>query len=104
MSVSRILFWVDSKIVLCYIRNSTRRFKPFMTNRLVLIHELTSVEDWHHVSGVDNPADVVSCGSSPDVSDKEMWFHGPPFLRLYKSDQSVVESPITLLNSDDHES
>ena len=74
-----------------------------MANRLGLIHELTAVEDWHHVSGVDNPADIVSRGSSPDVLDKKMWLQGPSFLRQYKSDWSVVESPITPLNPDDHE-
>ena len=103
VSVSRVVFWVDSMIVLSYIRNSTRRFKPFVANRLGLIHELTAVEDWHHVSGVDNPADIVSRGSSPDVLDKKMWLQGPSFLRQYKSDWSVVESPITPLNPDDHE-
>ena len=103
VSVSFVVFWVDSMIVLPYIRNSTRRFKPFVANRLGLIHELTAVEDWHHVSGVDNPADIVSRGSSPDVLDKEMWLQGPSFLRQYKSDWSVVESPITPLNPDDHE-
>ena len=84
--VSRIVFWVDCMIVLFYIRNSTCRFKPFVANRLGLIHELTAIEDWHHVSGVDNPTDIVSCGSSPDVLDKEMWLQGPSFLRQYKSD------------------
>ena len=48
-----------------------------------LIHELTAVEEWHHVSGVDNPADIVSRGCSPDVLNKEMWLHGPSFLRQY---------------------
>ena len=52
---------------------------------------------------MDNPADIVSRDSSPDVLDKEMWLHGPSFLRQYKSDWSVVESPITPLNPDDHE-
>ena len=103
VSVSYVVFWVDSMIVLPYIRNSARRFKPFVANRLGLIHELTAVEDWHHVSGVDNPADIVSRGSSPDVLDKEMWLQGPSFLRQYKSDWSVVESPIAPLNPDDHE-
>ena len=103
VSVSRVAFWVDCMIVLFYIKNSTCRSKPFVANRLGLIHELTAVEDWHHVSGVDNPADIVSRGSSPDVRDKEMWLHGPSFLRQYKSDWSVVESPITPLNPDDHE-
>ena len=103
VSVSRVVFWVDCMIVLFYIRNSTCRFKPFVANRLGLIHELTSIEDWHHVSGVDNPTGIASCGSSPDVRDKEMWLRGLSLLSQYKSDWSVVASPITPLNPDDHE-
>ena len=35
-------YWTDSQVVLCYIRNQTKRFKIFVANRLSKIHEGSS--------------------------------------------------------------
>ena len=37
-------FWTDSKVVLGYIRNNTRRFKTFVANRIHQIKENTHAE------------------------------------------------------------
>lgn len=42
-------FWTDSMIVIGYIRNTTKRFKTFVGNRLAMIHEVSSPTDWRHV-------------------------------------------------------
>ncbi|CAM1312605.1 Uncharacterised protein r2_g2307 [Pycnogonum litorale] len=55
-------FWTDSMITLQYIRNTTRRFQPFVSNRLTEIHERTSINQWKHVPGTLNPADDGSRG------------------------------------------
>ena len=101
--ISSMYYWSDSMIVLCYIRNSTRRFKPFVANRLSTIHRLTAVVDWHHVCGSDNPADIVSRGCSPEGLDKVLWLDGPQFLKKYKSDWSMSEPPTCSLNQSDVE-
>ena len=66
IEVSGTYYWTDSTIVLCYIRNKSKRFKPFVANRLQIIHELTDVNNWSHVAGKENPADIASRGSTPN--------------------------------------
>ena len=103
ISISRCNYWVDSMIVLSYIRNTSRRFKVFVANRLSDIHSLSDIVDWCHISGINNPADIVSRGSPPDVLNKDMWLHGPLFLRQYRSEWSLPESASIPLNDDDVE-
>ena len=51
-------FYTDSTVVLGYISNSTRRYQVFVANRVGTIQSLTSVSQWSHVSGKENPADI----------------------------------------------
>ena len=36
-------FWTDSKVVLGYINNNTKKFKIFVANRIQQIHESSNV-------------------------------------------------------------
>ena len=40
---SQETFWSDSKVVLGYIRNTTKKFKIFVANRIQQIHENSEV-------------------------------------------------------------
>ena len=42
-------FWSDSKVVLAYIANESRRFHVFVANRVQLIQDSTSVDQWKYV-------------------------------------------------------
>ncbi|XP_076065278.1 uncharacterized protein LOC143039289 [Oratosquilla oratoria] len=59
-------FWYDSTIVLAYIQNETGRFRTFVANRVTLIRQVSEANQWHHVSGEDNPADLLSRGCFVD--------------------------------------
>ena len=73
--------WTDSLTTLQYIRNKTRRFPVFESNRITEIHEATSVEQWRHVPGIQNPADEGSRGVSVDYFKEGCrWLSGPEFL------------------------
>ena len=53
----------------------------FVQNRISAILQLTSPEQWQHVRGVDNPADLGTRGISLSaLSDNEKWWKGPTFL------------------------
>ena len=54
-----IHFWTDSMIVLYYIRNTSFRFGTFVANRISEIREHSILEQWNHVIGALNPADLV---------------------------------------------
>ena len=42
-------FWTDSKVVLGYINNNTKKFKIFVANRIQQIHEGSNVSLWRYV-------------------------------------------------------
>ena len=54
--------WTDSAIVLGYITNRQKRFQMFVANGVTAIHQLTNPDQWSHVDGKLNPADLASRG------------------------------------------
>ena len=85
LDLSISYFWVDSEIVLKYIKNESRRFHVFVANRISEIRQKSTPDQWNHVPGKDNPADVITRGSCPKLLDCDQWFQGPKFLSTYKS-------------------
>ncbi|XP_014679127.1 PREDICTED: uncharacterized protein LOC106818975, partial [Priapulus caudatus] len=82
VGIQRHVYWSDSEVVLKYLRNEVKRFKPFVANRVAEIRDLTQPEDWHHVPTDCNPADLCSRGTTVAALDpNSLWFQGPPFLR-----------------------
>ena len=90
--------WSDSRIVLGYINNESKRFHTYVANRLSQIHEVSSTTQWNHVATECNPADIVSRGLSNlnDLS-KSIWFRGPEFLW---SNEPLPTSPVTSFSVD----
>jgi hypothetical protein len=74
-------FWTDSMIALGYIKNTRKRFRTYVANRVNKIHDLTKRDQWFHVRGTENPADDASRGL--DINDTPKvtrWFKAPLFL------------------------
>ncbi|XP_045764365.1 uncharacterized protein LOC123866731 [Maniola jurtina] len=78
-----VIFWTDSTIVLGWLRMPPRLLKTFVQNRTIEIHDLTKDLPWRHVSGKENPADLVSRGvvNLEELSSSKLWWEGPAFLR-----------------------
>ncbi|XP_043213502.1 uncharacterized protein LOC122377501 isoform X2 [Amphibalanus amphitrite] len=75
-------FWTDSTTVLKYIRNEKTRFPVFVANRLSVIHDGSTVEQWHYVPSELNPADLVSRGmKASSLINSDLWKFGPSFLK-----------------------
>ena len=53
-------YWTDSMNVLWWVRNHSRKFKPFVANRISEIRRLSAPEKWNHVRTKENPADLLS--------------------------------------------
>ena len=76
-----IQYWIDSKIVLGYILNETRRFRVLVSNRVQKIRARTEVTQWNHTDTKNNPADYISRGLTPrDGAKIERWIKGPDLL------------------------
>ena len=75
-----VVFWTDSTDVLHWIWNAKPR-KVFVQNRVRSILELTRPEQWRHVRGTENPADLGTRGTSlSEAASSKMWWNGPSFI------------------------
>ena len=86
--IERTFYWADSMLALQYIHSTSNRYKIYVANRVTEIHELSSKEQWSHVPGEVNPADVltrgVRCPSELMTTNNvgTSWFDGPEFLQM----------------------
>ena len=78
--VDQDFFWTDSKVVLGYINNKSRRFHVFVSNRVQEIQDSTSASQWKHVESQDNPTDEASRGMKARELQDSRWLLGPTFL------------------------
>ena len=82
LKVNRVFFWTDSENVWYWVHNQSKEFKPFVANRIGEIQRTTSPEQWHHVPGIKNPADLATRGiSAAELIDCTFWMEGPAFLK-----------------------
>lgn len=78
---SEIFAWTDSTVVLAWLRKPSHCWQTFVANRIAEIQSVTSTEIWHHVSGVNNPADCASRGITPaKLLGFDLWWSGPSWL------------------------
>ncbi|GFT72682.1 uncharacterized protein TNCV_755871 [Trichonephila clavipes] len=82
LPIQQIMLWTDSNIVLAWIQRSPEQLQTFIGNRIKIIQRLTQNCQWNHVSSNENPANLISRGlNASDISSKQLWWHGPDFLR-----------------------
>lgn len=77
----RVFLWTDSKIVLAWIQGNPKRWKTFVSSRVLKIERKVKKNDWYHISGPENPADCGSRGILPsELKNHGLWWTGPSFL------------------------
>ncbi|XP_065052932.1 uncharacterized protein LOC135682125 [Rhopilema esculentum] len=93
-----IKYWLDSKTALYWIDNNGE-WKQFVQHRVNEIVRSTTKEDWGHVSGIDNPADLGSRGvTASHLKESTLWWQGPHWL---KEGQNSLPNVFTLEDSPD---
>ena len=81
LGYTSLRFWTDSMDVIHWIHGQSRRYKPFVAHRVGEIQEHTSPQQWCHVPGSKNPADLATRGAKmEDLSGDSSWTTGPAFL------------------------
>ncbi|XP_062703824.1 uncharacterized protein LOC134286256 [Aedes albopictus] len=79
-------FWTDSMIVKCWLSSLPSRWQVFVGNRVSEIQHITKEGEWNHVAGVENPADILSRGTTAaQIQYQPSWFEGPIWLRQDRS-------------------
>ncbi|XP_011860374.1 PREDICTED: uncharacterized protein LOC105557673 [Vollenhovia emeryi] len=77
----RVHAWSDSTIALAWIAGEPSRQKTFISNRTAEIQSILPSRHWHHVDGSENPADLISRGTSlTNLKQNKNWWEGPPWL------------------------
>ncbi|UYV75782.1 hypothetical protein LAZ67_13001334 [Cordylochernes scorpioides] len=87
-SPEKIQCWTDSSPALYWIQQQ-ENWAQFVSNRVKEFTTLTKSEDWNHVAGEHNPADLPSRGESPSKFTKSGWWEGPKWLQERKEDWPV---------------
>lgn len=93
-------FYTDSKVVLRYVCNETRRFYVYVSNRVQKIRRFTYPEQWHYVPTSLNPADVATRSVPAAHLTATMWLTGPAFLQHPDSSHITEEAPFDLVHLD----
>ncbi|XP_052783285.1 uncharacterized protein LOC128219515 [Mya arenaria] len=62
MLIETFTFHTDSRVVLGYINNNTRRFHTFVSNRVERIRHFTKPAQWRYICTRLNPADCATHG------------------------------------------
>ncbi|XP_033116763.1 uncharacterized protein LOC117116766 [Anneissia japonica] len=84
-------YWTDSKVVICYLKNETKRFKIYVSNRVQFIRDLTKMDQWKYVRSEHNPSDEGSRGmTAAQLVTNPRWLNGPKFLWNSKFEPSKV--------------
>ena len=103
LNIISTTFWSDSKIVLQYIQNESRRFHTFVANRVSEIQDSSELSQWRHVPGNLNPADDCTRGlRASEITTDSRWINGPPFL-WQTEEKWPPQTSITRLIDDDVE-
>ena len=98
-----VYLWSDSEVALYQVKNNNSK-KVYVRNRVTAINEIGSHCTIQHVSGAQNPADLLTRGRSIENLKKEQhWFHGPAWLNDKESwpvqkSFTVTQCPIVEAN------
>lgn len=99
LNISNVLLWSDSTIALAWIESSPHLLKTFVSNRVVLIQQLSQTFQWQHVPSQDNPADLISRGLSPkDLLKNELRALPDTNLNLITKD-NFIDTIVNLTNN-----
>ena len=75
--MDRVTLFTDSKVVLGYINNETKRFYVYVRNRVDRIRLLTKPNQWNYVPTNLNPADEATRSIPAGNLRNSLWLNGP---------------------------
>ena len=101
IEIDEVVFYTDSKVVLGYICNESRRFYVYVANRVQMIRNVSKPHQWRYVETTINPADLATRGIDAHRLPETQWLKGPAFLTEDDVRQPTTEA--ISLDEDDPE-
>ena len=98
ISLDHFTFFTDSRVVLGYIHNRTRRFAIYVSNRVQKIHQVSDANQWQYVPSNCNPADRGTKVFGTETLN--LWLTGPRNWIEEKMKTKEVES-YDIINPDE---
>lgn len=96
-------FWSDSQITLAWIKDEPQKRVVFVANRITEIQSLSCPRDWRYVESKKNPADLGTRGvSASELVNLDLWWHGPEFIRDFKSQNEIENSEQVILPNEEN--
>ena len=81
MEINEVTFYTDSRVVLSYIQNKSRRFYVYVANRVQTIWKISNPKQWKYIDTAKNPADLSTRCLNVRSLMGSNWLTGPSFLR-----------------------
>ncbi|KAL0186268.1 hypothetical protein M9458_017938, partial [Cirrhinus mrigala] len=94
-SLDAVEFYTDSRVVLGYIYNQTRRFYVYVANRVQCIRKVSSPTQWHYIS-----TKHATCSVPADLLSTTTWLTGPAYLLQAEQSSSSEEERFDLIEPD----
>lgn len=88
--------WTDSQIVLHWITKPSSNLRTYVANRVANIQTKSGEFsiDWKWIQGLQNPADLISRGTTAlELREEAKWWQGPTWLK--QDSNKWPEQPIT---------
>ena len=98
ISSCKKVFWIDSQVVLSWLKTSPRKFKPFVSVRVAEIQETIDPQEFSYIRSEHNPADFLTKGILPEQLEK--WSQGPQFLRKPQKEWPKFEEKELKINEE----
>ena len=93
VTIDNVSYYTDSMTALCWILNDFQQYKQFVEERAIKIRKLS--ENWKHVKGTENPADLTSRGLfATQLKDNLFWMKGAEWLMLPPEKWPVKERDV----------
>ena len=80
IEVDQIVHWTDSTTVLQWLHASNNKQPVFVANRVAENLENSTTDQWRHVEGKMNPADIGTRGMTVEALKESEWLTGPAWL------------------------
>lgn len=91
VKLDNIKFYSDSRVVIGFIHNETKRFFSHVANHVAYIRSLSKPSQWFYVRSEANSADTSTRGTQPSDMQNSVWLHGPGTL----SSSAKESTPLT---------